>query len=142
MANELAIFGNMTGEKHMLSTITLDSDHDKNRALRALNSAESLAAVVAPDKDAFDVVDIFQTPGIRKSRQEGAPDVPCRNTYFLLADGRALMTQSDGIASSCDMLLALYPDCGRSSEKGCLTLAVHSRTLPNGNTIKSVYPVD
>lgn len=142
MANELAIFNTNASEKHMLSTITLDSEHDKNRALRALNSAESLAAVIVPDHDTFDVIDIFQTPGVRKARQEGASDVPCRNTYFLLSDGRALMTQSDGIATSCDMLLALYPDCGRSSEKGCLTLAVHERKLPNGNTIKSVYPVD
>lgn len=142
MANDLAIFNTNASEKHMLSTITLDSEHDKNRALRALNSAESLAAVIVPDHDVFDVIDIFQTPGVRKARQEGALDVPCRNTYFLLADGRALMTQSDGIATSCDMMLALYPDCGRSSDKGCLTLAVHERKLPNGNTIKSVYPVD
>lgn len=141
MTNELANItpNNQTG---MLSTITLDSVHDKNRALRALNAAESLAAVITPDKDVFDVIDIFQTPGARRSRVEGVPDTPCRNTYFLLADGRALMTQSDGIANSCDMLLAMYPDCGRSTEAGCLTLAVHERKLPNGNTIKSVYPVD
>lgn len=141
MSNELAnvMPNNQTG---MLSTITLDSVHDKNRALRALNAAESLAAVITPDKDVFDVIDIFQTPGFRRSRMEGVPDTPCRNTYFLLADGRALMTQSDGIARSCDMLLALYPDCGRSTEVGCLTLAVHEQKLPNGNSLKSVYPVD
>lgn len=141
MANELAFPVN-NDQPRMNSTITLDSEHDKNRALRALNAAESLAAAVRPDEDIFEVVDIFQTPGIRRARQEGAPDVPCRNTYFLLADGRALMTQSDGIARSCDMLLALYPDCGRSSEAGCLRLSVSVRTLPNGNSIKSVYPVD
>lgn len=140
MSNELA-FPVATDQPRMLSTITLETEHDKNRALRALNSADSLAATVAPG-ECFDVVDIFQTPGVRRARQEGASDVPCRNTYFLLADGRALMTQSDGIARSCDMLLALYPDCGRSSEKGCLTLAVEVRKLPNGNEIKSLYPVD
>ena len=141
MSNELA-FPTSNDQTRMLSTITMDTDHDKNRALRALNSAESLANVVRPDQDTFDVVDIFQTPGVRRSRQEGVPDIPCRNTYFLLADGRALMTQSDGIARSCDMLLALYPDCGRSTEAGCLTLAVHEQKLPNGNSLKSVYPVD
>ena len=73
---------------------------------------------------------------------EGVDDTPCRNTYFLLTDGRALMTQRDGIARSCDMLLAIYPDCGRNSEKGYLTLAVHENKLSNGNTTKSVYPVD
>jgi hypothetical protein len=141
MNNDLAIF-DQGNSQHTNSTLALDSAANKNRALRALNSAESLASVIVPDQDTFDVVDIFQTPGLRRSRMEGVDDVPCRNTYFLLADGRALMTQSDGIARSCDMLLALYPDCGRSTEKGCLTLAVHERKLSNGNTIKSVYPVD
>jgi hypothetical protein len=141
MSDQLAIFDNSNNGR-MLSTISLESAHDKNRALRALNAAESLASAVQADHDVFDVVDIFQVPGSRRSRIEGVPDTPCRNTYFLLADGRALMSQSDGIATSCEMLLALYPDCGRSSEKGCLTLAVHERKLPNGNTIKSVYPVD
>lgn len=141
MSNELS-FPISNNQPTMLSTINMDTDHDKKRALRALNSAESLASAVRPDQDLFDVVDIFQTPGIRRSRQEGVPDFPCRNTYFLLADGRALMTQSDGIARSCDMLLALFPECGRNSEKGCLTLALHEQKLPNGNTLKSVYPVD
>lgn len=141
MSNELSI-PTISNQNHMLSTITMDTDHDKNRALRALNSAESLAQAVVADRDTFDVIDIFQTPGVRRSRMEGVDDTPCRNTYFLLTDGRALMTQSDGIARSCDMLLALYPDCGRNSEKGYLTLAVHENKLSNGNTTKSVYPVD
>lgn len=141
MSNELSI-PTVNNQNHMLSTITMDTDHDKNRALRALNSAESLAQAIVVDRDTFDVIDIFQTPGVRRSRMEGVDDTPCRNTYFLLTDGRALMTQSDGIARSCDMLLALYPDCGRNSEKGYLTLAVHENKLSNGNTTKSVYPVD
>lgn len=138
---DLAIF-NTENTGRTLSTITLDSDHDKNRALRALNSAESLANVIVPDHDVMEVIDIFQVPGVRRSRIEGVSDTPCKNTYFLLADGRALMTQSDGIARSCDMLLALYPDCGKSTEAGCLKLAIHEQKLPNGNTVKSVYPVD
>lgn len=141
MSNDLALFG-ADNTSHTGSTLALDTTENKNRALRALNSAESLAAVIVPDHDTMDVVDIFQTPGLRRSRIEGMDDTPCRNTYFLLADGRALMSQSDGIARSCDMLLAIYPDCGRSTDKGCLTLAVHERKLSNGNTIKSVYPVD
>jgi len=139
---DLALINAGANPSRMLSTITLDSDHEKNRALRALNSAESLASVIVPDRDVMEVIDIFQVPGVRRSRIEGVPDTPCRNTYFLLGDGRALMTQSDGIARSCDMLLALYPDCGRSTEAGCLRLAIHENKIPNGNTVKSVYPVD
>lgn len=139
---DLALINTDSNITRMLSTITLDSDHDKNRALRALNSAESLNDVIAPDHDVMEVIDIFQVPGVRRSRIEGVSDTPCRNTYFLLGDGRALMTQSDGIARSCDMLLAIYPDCGRSSAAGCLKLAVHEKKLGNGNTVKSVYPVE
>lgn len=139
MSNDLALFDANNGTS---STFALDTTEDKNRALRALNTADSLAAAIVPDMDIFDVIDIFQTPGMRRSRVEGMPDQPCTNTYFLLADGRALMTQSDGIARSCKMLLAIYPDCGRSTEKGYLSLAVHEQKLPNGNSLKSVYPVD
>lgn len=140
MSDALALFN--SNENSYQSTIALDTTYDKNRALRALNAAESLANVIVPDQDVFDVVDIFQTPGVRRSRIEGVPDTACTNTYFLLADGRALMTQSDGVSRSVNMLLAIYPDCGRSSEKGYLTLSVHEQKLPNGNTLKSVYPVD
>lgn len=140
MSNDLAIFNQ--DSTHTSSTLSLDTTENKNRALRALNTAESLAAAIVSDQDVFDVVDIFQTPGVRRSRMEGMPDQPCTNTYFLLADGRALMTQSDGIFRSCQMLLAIYPDCGRSTEKGYLSLAVHEQKLPNGNSLKSVYPVD
>lgn len=140
MSNDLAFFNQDT--THTGSTLALDTTENKNRALRALNTAESLAAAIVADHDVFDVVDIFQTPGVRRSRMEGMPDQPCTNTYFLLADGRALMTQSDGISRSCQMLLAIYPDCGRSTEKGYLSLAVHEQKLPNGNSLKSVYPVD
>ena len=62
MSNELSI-PTTSNQNHMLSTITMDTDHDKNRALRALNSAESLAQAVVADRDTFDVIDIFQTPG-------------------------------------------------------------------------------
>lgn len=140
MSNDLALFDQ--NANHTSSTLALDTIENKNRALRALNTAESLAAAIVADQDVFDVVDIFQTPGVRRSRKEGMPDQPCTNTYFLLADGRALMTQSDGISRSCQMLLAIYPDCGRSTEKGYLSLAVHEQKLPNGNSLKSVYPVD
>ena len=140
MSNDLTLFDQAT--TYTSSTLTLDTTENKNRALRALNTAESLAAAIVADQDVFDVVDIFQTPGVRRSRMEGMSGQPCTNTYFLLADGRALMTQSDGISRSCQMLLAIYPDCGRSTEKGYLSLAVHEQKLPNGNSLKSVYPVD
>jgi hypothetical protein len=141
MTNELAT--TTENNASLPSTITINSPAEKNRALRALSASVSLAKAVTPG-EAFDVVDIFQTPGTRRSRVEGMPDVPCINTYFLLADGRSLMTQSNGIASSAQMLLSkqMYPDCGRSTEKGFLTLCVVEQKLDNGNTLKSVIPMD
>lgn len=142
MSNEIMAMQS-NNQQTLPSTITMESAHDKNRALRALNASESLAEAVQVGQP-FDVVDIFQTPGLRRSRIEGVNDTPCVNTYFLLTDGRSLMSQSDGIARSVNMLLSpvMYPDCGRSTEKGFLTLAVTERKLSNGNTIKSVVPLD
>lgn len=141
MTNELSI-PTTNAQPSMLSTLTADNPQNKNRALRAINAATSLAAAIVPDRDTFEVVDIFQIPGVRRSRIEGVPDSPCRNTYFLLSDGSALMTQSDGIARACDTLLAMYPNGFVECDGGCITLAVHENKLSNGNTTKTVYPVD
>lgn len=138
MSNELAINNQPTA---LASSIKVETRAEKNRALRALNASESLNDIVRAG-EVFEVVDIFQTPGVRASRNAQVPDMPCLNTYFLLTDGRSLMSQSDGIARSAQMLLSMYPDCGRSTEEGYLALAVSERKLPNGNTIKSVIPVD
>lgn len=138
--SDLAIFNNNQGQ-HFNSTIQLESTQDKNRVLRALNMAESLAQAV-PAGVPFEICDVFQTPGTRRSRIEGVDDFPCTNTYLLTPDGHAYMSQSDGIARSIDMLLAIYPQCGRDTERGSLTVMVHSKDLPNGNSLKSIVPVD
>lgn len=138
--SDLAIFTNDQGP-HYISTVKLESTADKNRVLRALNMAESLAQAV-PVGVPFEICDVFQTPGTRRSRIDGVDDIPCTNTYLLTPDGRAFMSQSDGIARSLTMLLAIYPECGRDTEAGCLTVMVHSKNLPNGNSLKSIVPVD
>lgn len=141
MTNELA---NINQPSTVLpSTISGNTPTEKNRTLRALNASQSLAQTVRAGEP-FDVIDIFQVPGVRRSRNEGMPDMPCVNTYFLLTDGRSLMSQSDGIARSVQMLLsdAMYPDCGHSTEKGYLTLCISENVLPNGNTLKTVVPLD
>lgn len=141
MSNELANIPQ--GSTVLPSTITGNTPAEKNRTLRALNASESLAQSVRPG-EVFEVADIFQVPGVRRSRNDNTPDMPCINTYFLLTDGRSLMSQSDGIARSVQMLLsdAMYPDCGRSTEKGHLSLCIAETVLPNGNTLKTVIPVD
>lgn len=142
MSNEIMNI-NENNNTQLPNTLAITDPKSKNRALRALNASESLASAIAVGEP-FEVVDIFQTPGIRRARQEGALDTPCINTYFLITDGRSLMTQSDGIARSVQMLLSpmMYPECGRSTEEGFIRLAVYEQKLPNGNSLKSIIPVD
>lgn len=129
MANEFA------------NTIQLVTPADKMRVLRALNSAVSLNSI---GSNPIDVIDIIQRPGIRRSRDSRLPDAPCINTYFITRDGKTYMTQSVGISNSARDIVdpMMFPDCGRSTEKGCITLQVIEQKLDNGNTIKSIVPID
>lgn len=123
------------------STLTLDTPKDKNRFLRARNAAASLAQSFG-DGEVMELVDVFQTPGVRRSRDINSPDMPCVNTYLLLSDGRAYMSQSGGIADSIRDLVTCYPNCGRDTDEGFIRVTIQSRQLSSGNTIKAVVPVD
>ena len=126
---------------NVFTTCDLEDRRGKNAILRALNDAESLAQAVKPG-DVLEVVDFAVTPGIRRSRQANVPDAECCNVYILTKDGRAFMTQSDGIARSVQQIVALYPNGFRDLEDGCIKLTVRSRELMSGNTVKSLVPVD
>lgn len=122
-----------------MSTIGSDNVEDKKRALRAKNAAGSLARRFAPGEP-FEVLDILQTRGTIRSRQVGVPDRPCINTYFLLSDGTAIMSQSSGIAESAQDLMSLFPSLGRDTDEGCMVVTISEQKLDNGNTIKKVVP--
>ena len=135
-----ATFGNV------FTTANLESVSGKNAVLRALNDAESLAESV-PDGSTLEVTDFVVTPGVRRSRMAGVPDAECLNVYIITRDGRAFMTQSDGIARSVQQIMGLYsvngqPVSPRKLEGGCLRLMVKSRKLANGNTLKTLVPID
>lgn len=123
-----------------MSTIGADTVEDKKRALRAKNAAGSLARRFEPGEP-FEVVDILQTRGTMRSRQMGVPDKPCINTYFLLSDGTAVMSQSSGIAESAQDLMSLFPGLGRDTEDGCMLVTISEQKLDNGNIVKKVVPV-
>ena len=131
----------MASENVFVNTIQLATSADKMRVLRALNSAVSLNSI---GDTPIDVVDIIQRPGIRRSRDTRLPDAPCINTYFITRDDKTYMSQSVGIANSARDIVdpMMFPDCGRSTEKGCITLQVIEQKLDNGNTIKSIVPID
>ncbi len=127
----------------LASTISSDSPANKARVFNATSGAVSLSATAEKDGLVLDVVDIFQTVGVRKSRNVMLPDSPCVNTYLLTTDGTTYMSQSDGIARSAYDLVSpsMFPDCGKSLPDGCLHLAVQAKKLANDNTIKSLVIV-
>lgn len=135
-----ATFGNV------FTTASLDTPAGKNAVLRALNDAESLAESV-PDGAVLEVVDFVVSPGVRRARDVHSEDVECLNVYIITRDGRAFMTQSDGIARSVQQIMGLYavngvPTSPRNLPEGCIRLAYKARKLPNGNTLKTLVPVD
>lgn len=140
MSNELATVN--SNPTQLCSTVSVETVQDKTRALRTINASRSLNGLGVGV--AFDVCDIFQTPGVRRSRDPRIPDVECINTYFICPDGTSYMTQSQGIANSVAQILSpfMFPDCGKSTDKGYLTLCVVEQKLDNGNSIKSVVPID
>lgn len=127
----------------LASTIAGNSNVDKARVFNATSGAISLNAAAKDPDFTIDVVDIFQTVGIRKSRNPMLPDMPCVNTYLLTIDGDTYMSQSDGIARSARDLVSdsMFPDCGKSTEAGCIRLGVKTKVLENGNTVKSLVIV-
>lgn len=121
-----------------INTFDISTNEGKNAVLKAYNGSVSLNAHVGEE---LHICDCITMPGIRKGRN-GAPDMQCQNTYLIDTDGIAYFSQSDGIARSVQMFAALYPDFGKSTEDGYLSLVCVSQELPNGNTIKNLIPFD
>lgn len=93
----------------------------------ALSDAESLADF---GDERFTLVDIITTPGVRNRTGE-----VCTNTYLILADGRILMSQSDGIKRSAIQITGLFNgDFGEGIE-----VSVIERALKNGNYMKTLH---
>ena len=119
-----------------VNTLDAGTMEGKLATANALNSAVSL-------KDYTDtplrIVDVIQTPGIRKARDKSQVDTPCDNTYLIGADGTAYFSQSEGIARSVRNLLAIFPDFNKPDG---LTVVVESTEMANGNTIKSLSVIN
>lgn len=138
MTQELATRNNATATpSNYVNTVSMDTFEGKMAVANAVNSALSLNDT-ANNGVVIEVTDIITTPGIRKSRDPRLPDVPCVNTYLIDAEGNAYMSQSDGIARSAEMLVAL------NIFEGCeaVGMVVDARPLPNGNTVKSLKVID
>ena len=119
-----------------VNTFDLETEEGKTSVLKAYNAAEPLNNHV---DEVLKICDVMTTPGIRKGRN-GLPDAPCQNTYLIDVDGNAFFSQSDGVARSLQMFVALYPDMGKLSEKGYVELKCIEQTMNSGNTLKTLIP--
>lgn len=114
--------------------ITLDTEtmDGKIAYTNACNDAESLAD---HEGEVIHMTDAFIVPGYRRDRN-GGPSRPCANTYVIDADGMAYFSQSDGVARSLTQIHGICPNLDGGN--GYLPIAVKSKKLANGNTIKSI----
>lgn len=107
----------------------------------ALGSALN-GAVTMRDKvgDVLEVQNIVTTQGTRARTGE-----MCTNSFLICKDGTVYMSQSDGIARSLKVIVALFTDANTGKFVDPTTLGVGlqiiEQTLANGNTLKSLVPV-
>lgn len=103
----------------------------KKMIVNAINSAESLAQ---HEGETLEVVGVFTKPGIRRSRVKGQADQPCTNTTLVCADGSAYFSQSEGVRNAADSFMA----AGLFDSGEIIRMHLEARTLPNGNTRKTL----
>lgn len=120
-----------------ICTINIEEIDGKIALATAVNNADSMKDLVNVP---IMVRDILTMPGVRSRTGEA-----CTNTYLICDDGKALMTQSQGIADSVPYIVGICtnPITGEFTapvDMG-LALQVVAKDLPNGNTLKTVIPV-
>ena len=121
-----------------ICTLDVTTIAGKIQLANALNGASSLSDL---GDNPIRVVDIVTTQGVRSRTGE-----VCTNTYLIIEDGSAYFTQSDGIARSIKVIVALFTDPSTLKfmnpvEQG-IALQVKTQELKNGNTLKSIVPVN
>lgn len=137
--NDIEQKSSVTG---FVNTYDLTTYEGKIKTLQATNNA---APLNGHEGEVLEVVDIITMSGIRKGRN-GAPDTQCQNTYLVTkpdenGSSTCYFTQSDGIARDVNMIVAMFPDVGKSTVDGHLNLTVRIEQLGNGNTIKRLVPI-
>lgn len=121
-----------------ICTLDVSTIQGKMQLATALNGAVSMKDKIGV---ALPVVNIVTTQGARARTGE-----ECVNTYLVCEDGTVYFSQSDGIARSVKVLVALFtdPETGRFTnpvEQG-VGFMIKEQILANGNTLKTVVPVE
>ena len=120
-----------------ICTLDITNIEGKMQLATALNGAITMKDKVG---EALRVTDIVTTQGVRSRTGE-----ECVNTYLICDDGNVYFSQSDGIARSVKVLVALFTDPQTQRftnpvEQG-IGFMVKEQGLNNGNTLKTMVPV-
>lgn len=120
-----------------ICTLDITNLEGKMQLATALNGAVSMKSKI---DEPLPVVNVVTTQGVRSRTGD-----ECVNTYLICEDGTVYFSQSDGIARSVKVLVALFidPDTKRFMnpvEQG-VGFMVKEQELSNGNTLKTVVPV-
>lgn len=120
-----------------ICTVDLSTIEGKLELANALNGAVSMRDMVGAT---LRVVNIVTTQGVRSRTGE-----ECVNSYLICDDGTVYFSQSDGIARSLKVIVAILTDPQTLEfmnpiEMG-VGLQVRETILGNGNTLKSLVPV-
>ena len=116
-----------------ICTVDITTIEGKLDVMNALNGSTSLADHV---NETLMVKNIVTTQGARSRTGEA-----CINTHLLLDDGTALFSQSDGVARSAQVLVALFTINGVCDFGDGIAIKCVEQKLPNGNTLKTLVPV-
>lgn len=120
-----------------ICTVDLNTLDGKLKLANALNGAVSMKDKIG---DTLRVVDIVTTAGVRARTGE-----ECVNSYLICEDGTVYFSQSDGVSRSLKVLVAIFTDAETGKFVSPVSLGVgmqvKEQTLANGNTLKSVVPV-
>lgn len=134
MSDEIIAYDSTTTDLYTPSQYSSFQSPDtatKKMIVNAINSAESLAQ---HEGETLEVVGVFTKPGVRRSRVKGQTDQPCTNTTLVCADGSAYFSQSEGVRNAADSFMA----AGLFEDGEIIRMHLESRTLPNGNTRKTL----
>ena len=116
-----------------ICTVDITTMEGKLDVMNALNGCTPLSE---HENETLLVKNIVTTQGIRSR----TGDI-CTNTHLILADGTTLFSQSDGVARSVKVLVALFTINGVCDFGDGIPVKLVSQKLNNGNSLKTLVPV-
>ena len=135
--NEIQATSDFEIPRGYICTLDIATIEGKMQLAKALNGAVSMRDQTG---NVLRVTDIVTTQGSRSRTGD-----TCVNTYLICDDDTVYFSQSDGIARSVKVLVALFTDPETHKFMNPVELGVgmliQEQTLGNGNTLKSVVPV-